>query len=79
MGDERRVRDSLEYVVFEKHLSDTEGKWRVHGKVTPDWLPRRAEVVRTLRQPAPPREEEADSDDIEEVKAASWWYFSQCK
>lgn len=24
-------------MVFEKHVSDTEGKWRIVGKVTPEW------------------------------------------
>ncbi|CAK9295326.1 unnamed protein product [Gordionus sp. m RMFG-2023] len=31
-------RDVLEYVVFENHLADTYGKWRLHAKTVPDWL-----------------------------------------
>ncbi|XP_078331756.1 large ribosomal subunit protein mL45-like [Crassostrea virginica] len=36
-GDSEKPRYVLEYVVFEKHVSDTEGKWRIVGKVTPEW------------------------------------------
>lgn len=36
-GDSEKPRYMLEYVVFEKHISDTEGKWRIAGKVTPEW------------------------------------------
>ena len=29
------AKDVLEYVVFEKHLADTYGKWRIHSKIVP--------------------------------------------
>ena len=29
------AKDVLEYVVFEKHLADTYGKWRIHTKIIP--------------------------------------------
>ena len=29
------AKDVLEYVVFEKHLADTYGKWRIHSKIIP--------------------------------------------
>lgn len=50
-GSERLAKDCLEYVVFEKHLADEYGRWRIHGKVTPDWMPRGQPVLRTMRQP----------------------------
>ena len=28
----------MEYVVLEKHLSSLYGKWRLHGKIIPEWL-----------------------------------------
>lgn len=31
-------KDVLEYVVFEKHMAETYGKWRLHAKIIPDWL-----------------------------------------
>jgi len=32
------AKDTLEYVVFEKHLSNVYGKWRIHAKIIPDWV-----------------------------------------
>ena len=32
-GNENVVKDILEYVVFEKNVSETYTKWRVHAKV----------------------------------------------
>jgi len=32
-GDELVPRDVLEYVVYEKHLADLYGRWRLHGKI----------------------------------------------
>jgi len=31
-------KDVLEYVVLEKHLSSLYGRWRLHGKIIPEWL-----------------------------------------
>ncbi|KAH8306071.1 hypothetical protein KR018_000148, partial [Drosophila ironensis] len=44
-GSEILTKDVLEYVVFEKHISNEYGKWRLHDKIIPDWLP--------PKQPAP--------------------------
>ena len=65
-GSEDLIKDCLEYVVFEKHLSDTYGVWRVHDKLTPDWAPKPQPIYRTIRQPIlkelPEKVEEKDSD-----------------
>lgn len=34
-GNPYVAKDVLEYVVFEKHLADTYGKWRIHAKIIP--------------------------------------------
>ena len=34
-GNPHVSKDVLEYVVFEKHLADTYGKWRLHSKIIP--------------------------------------------
>jgi len=39
-GNENVVKDVLEYCVFEKHLSNLYGCWRLHGKIIPDWKPK---------------------------------------
>ena len=36
-GSPHVAKDVLEYVVFEKHLANIYGKWRLHGKITPNW------------------------------------------
>ncbi|CRK99794.1 CLUMA_CG013102, isoform A [Clunio marinus] len=38
-GSEILAKDVLEYVVFEKHLSNYHGVWRIHDKIIPDWAP----------------------------------------
>ncbi|KAL1130324.1 hypothetical protein AAG570_013262 [Ranatra chinensis] len=38
-GSESISKDVLEYIVFEKHLSNQYGVWRIHGKIIPDWMP----------------------------------------
>lgn len=38
-GCETTPKDVLEYVVFEKHLANKYGKWRIHDKIIPDWMP----------------------------------------
>ena len=53
-GSEVVAKDVLEYVVFEKHLADEYGRWRIHSKVVPDWMPARDPVRRTWRKEPPP-------------------------
>ena len=50
-GSETLAKDCLEYVVFEKHIANTYGQWRIHGKIIPDWLPPREPVLKTYRKP----------------------------
>lgn len=47
-GSEILPKDVLEYVVFEKHLSNEYSSWRVHGKIIPDWTPERKPSFRTF-------------------------------
>ncbi|XP_059488344.1 large ribosomal subunit protein mL45 [Neocloeon triangulifer] len=52
-GDENIIKDVLEYVVFEKHISEQYGAWRMHHKIIPDWMPAAEPVPRTFRKPDP--------------------------
>lgn len=36
-GNELTPKDVLEYVVFEKHLTNLYSTWRIHGKIIPHW------------------------------------------
>lgn len=47
-GSETLPKDVLEYVVFEKHLANKYGRWRVHDKIIPDWMPPREPLKRTF-------------------------------
>lgn len=38
-GSEIIAKDVLEYIVFEKHIANEYGTWRIHEKIIPDWLP----------------------------------------
>lgn len=48
-GSEILAKDVLEYVVFEKHLSNEYGLWRLHEKIVPDWMPPKEPVTKTYR------------------------------
>lgn len=62
-GHDTVPKDVLEYVVFEKHLASKYGRWRVHDKIIPDWMPPRepskktfaAEVEEETTLPAEPK------------------------
>ena len=67
-GGEHLVKDVLEYVVFEKHLADTYSRWRIHGKVVPDWMPARQPILKTSRKPAFQTADGNDDDEEEDGK-----------
>ena len=37
-GNPTVAKDVLEYVVFEKHMANVYGEWRIHGKIIPEWM-----------------------------------------
>ncbi|CAD7693392.1 unnamed protein product [Nyctereutes procyonoides] len=52
-GQEDVPRDVLEYVMFEKHLVNPYGSWRMHGKITPPWAPHKQPVLKMVMIPGP--------------------------
>ena len=56
-GSEEAFRDCLEFVVFERHLTDEYGKWRVHGRIKPEELDSGETVLRTVKIDYPQQEE----------------------
>ena len=50
-GSDKIAKDVLEYVVFEKHLTNLYGSWRMHEKVEPEWSPPKTPIIRTYIQP----------------------------
>ena len=65
-GSEELIKDVLEYVVFEKHISDIYGLWRVHDKIIPKWMPQREPVIKTYVKPNLPPVTEPETDSNEE-------------
>ena len=70
-GHPNVAKDVLEYVVMEKHLSSLYGKWRLHGKIIPEWLSATrtpswlTQVVPDLADLGPVQEEPAKAADTE--------------
>lgn len=75
-GSEIIAKDVLEYVVFEKHLSNEYGTWRIHDKIIPDWAPPREPSRKTfIVEPEPPKEIESavvetEAKPVEKADAA---------
>ncbi|GBP11720.1 Probable 39S ribosomal protein L45, mitochondrial [Eumeta japonica] len=65
-GSELLAKDVLEYVVFEKHLANVYGSWRLHDKIVPEWTPPREPSLRTRcsldSEPVPTTESPAAAD-----------------
>ncbi|ERE67575.1 39S ribosomal protein L45 [Cricetulus griseus] len=52
-GQEDVPKDVLEYVVFERHLVNPYGSWRMHAKIVPPWAPPKQPILKTLMIPGP--------------------------
>jgi large subunit ribosomal protein L45 len=68
-GSEILAKDVLEYVVFEKHLSNEYGLWRLHEKIVPNWMPPKEPVAKTYRLVA--EEMSQESSETKEVQTTS--------
>lgn len=64
-GSEILAKDVLEYVVFEKHISNEYGVWRLHEKIIPDWMPAKDPAPITYRIDDEP-EKQLESVQVEE-------------
>ena len=64
-GSEFVAKDVLEYIVFERHLANEYGKWRIHGKIIPTWqAPKEPSVVTGIKpEPVAIKEDEKPSED----------------
>ncbi|XP_026645624.1 39S ribosomal protein L45, mitochondrial [Microtus ochrogaster] len=51
-GQEDVPKDVLEYVVFERHLMNPYGSWRMHAKIVPPWAPPKQPILKTLMIPS---------------------------
>ncbi|XP_073464371.1 large ribosomal subunit protein mL45 isoform X2 [Aquarana catesbeiana] len=72
-----KPRDVLEYVVFERHLVNPYGAWRMHGKIVPAWAPPKDPIVKTVVLPGTelkPWQELEDLDLEKKEPASVQWY-----
>ncbi|KAK3106241.1 hypothetical protein FSP39_015861 [Pinctada imbricata] len=69
-GSNSIVKNILEYIVFEKHISNVYGNWRIHSKIVPDWMPEGDPIVKTfiLDRPEKPPEKEEEEVLSQEAK-----------
>ena len=52
-GNDKLPTDVLEFVVFERYLSNPYSQWRMHDKIVPDWITESTPVLRSFVMPAP--------------------------
>ncbi|KOC65083.1 putative 39S ribosomal protein L45, mitochondrial [Habropoda laboriosa] len=67
LGSETVKKDVLDYIVFEKYLSNTYGIWRVHGKIIPNWLTPAEVASKTYVLPAEEKNSLPSKSDVESV------------
>lgn len=70
-GSEIIAKDVLEYVVFEKHIANEYGRWRIHGKIIPDWLPPREPSKKTFIQKEAEQEVEVEDKSTNTAETVS--------
>lgn len=68
-GSEILAKDVLEYVVFEKNISNLYGEWRMHDKIVPSWAEPKQPSPTTYRYIEPVEEEPDDQGEKQEVEA----------
>jgi len=70
-GHPHVAKDVLEYVVFESHLANIYGKWRLHAKIIPDWLAAQRPSSRITQVISPEDLEDEEEEEEEEQAAAA--------
>jgi len=49
-GSEEVAVDCLEYIVFERHISNSYGRWRVHDRIVPTWAKQPPPIKKTYKE-----------------------------
>uniref|UniRef100_K7FMB4 Large ribosomal subunit protein mL45 n=1 Tax=Pelodiscus sinensis TaxID=13735 RepID=K7FMB4_PELSI len=62
-GGEQVPKDVLEYIVFERHLVNPYGSWRIHGKIVPAWAPPKDPIIKTVMLPGPTLDPSQEFDE----------------
>nr|XP_054312036.1 39S ribosomal protein L45, mitochondrial isoform X2 [Pongo pygmaeus] len=64
-GQEDVPKDVLEYVVFEKQLTNPYGSWRMHTKIVPPWAPPKQPIFKTVMIPGPQLKPEEEYEEAQ--------------
>lgn len=67
-GSEIIAKDVLEYVVFEKNISNLYGEWRIHDKIVPSWAEPKQPSPITYRFVEPYVEEAVEQKAADETE-----------
>ncbi|XP_076294312.1 mitochondrial ribosomal protein L45 [Lasioglossum baleicum] len=70
-GSEILRKDVLDYIIFEKHLSNEYGTWRLHAKIIPSWLPPEEIAAKTYMLPKKVEETSLTAKDAEDSVAVT--------
>lgn len=65
-GSEIIAKDVLEYVVFEKNISNMYGEWRMHDKIIPPWAEPKQPSLTTYRYVEPKVVEEPKGEEVKQ-------------
>ena len=73
LGSESVPKDVLDFIVFEKHMSDSYGKWRIHSKIKPSWQKSDTQVRQTvvLEDTADEHNTAESEVEVQEVRSES--------
>ncbi|KAM4692230.1 large ribosomal subunit protein mL45 [Rhinophrynus dorsalis] len=77
MSGSEEPRDVLEYVVFERHMVNPYGTWRMHGKIVPSWAPAKEPINKTMLLLGPELKpwQELEDLSLEKIEAPpQQWY-----
>lgn len=68
-GSEIIAKDVLEYIVFEKNISNMYGQWRMHEKIIPSWSPPKSLSAVTYIDEPPAEEEDKSAETSNQENA----------
>lgn len=67
-GDSQLPKSCIEYVVFEKWVSDTYGTWRIHAKITPPDAQSSHRLIKTYRIPNETLDPAEDENEVKDTE-----------
>ncbi|CEF66340.1 39S ribosomal protein L45, mitochondrial [Strongyloides ratti] len=69
LGSKDKIKDVEEYIVYENHIADTDGKWRLHDKVYPSFADNVKEIPLITKLEKPSKSKEKSLENVESKKS----------